>query len=579
MGGDRLSFLVGGAAGLGVKTAGLIFARLCTRMGLNAFVNVEYPSIIRGGHNSVQVMVSESDLSAHDRGLDCLVALDRLALDTQLPCLVEGGVAIFDPAAMGDGTPDLAARGRVALTLPLTEMGRKSGLGSAAVNTLGLGAAVGLLGIPFESLEEVVRGKLKKLDAADLDAYLGLVRDAWSEGGKASRAFGRKVEARQAPDRMLVTGNEAVALGAIHGGLSFYSGYPMTPSSSILSFLARHGPAFDIVVKHAEDEIAAAGMAIGASYAGARAMTGTSGGGFSLMTEHLGLAAITETPLVIVESQRPGPATGLPTRTAQGDLKFVLSASQDEFPRVVLAPGDPAEAFEFTFAALNIAEQRQVPVIVLLDKHLSESYWTCPPFETAGHRVDRGPWADPAAEGVSGEYPRYRVTESGVSPRVRPGTPGVSFIASSDEHDEFGHISEETDIRNTMMAKRLRKLDGFEGERDGVARHGPQQADVTLVGWGSTKGVMLTAMARLGASGISCNVVRVLTMSPFPSRAVSDALREAGRLVLVENNATAQLGDLIALHAQVRLTDPILKFDGRQFFADELVERIEAQRS
>jgi 2-oxoglutarate ferredoxin oxidoreductase subunit alpha len=577
---------VGGAAGMGIKTAGMIFARTGSRGGLHLFGNVEYPSIIRGGHNSFQVVFGDAPVLSHPRSLDVLLALDRLALDTQRTAVRSGGAILYDGGTLGMQPGDLERDDALLLDLPMKATAYEEGLTApAAVNAVGLGAALGLLKGDFPSFAAILREALKKLKPEILEKNLRAAKRGFDIAlEKGAPSFDRSLDGSHGldargsggPRRMIVSGNDALSLGAVKAGVAFYSGYPMTPSSSILAFMARHEKTLSMVVKHAEDEIAAVGMALGASFAGVRAMTATSGGGFCLMSEHLGLAGMTETPLVIAECQRPGPATGLPTRTQQGDLRFVLSASQDEFPRIVWAPGDPEECFRLGFEAFNLADRFQTPVVLLLDKHLSESYSTCEPFDESGMTVDRGPWIT-AKDLIPGEkYARHRHTDSGVSPRLRPGTEGAVVLTTGDEHDEFGHISEEPEERTRQHAKRLSKLETLDVNADGVALHGPAEADLTLVGWGSTKGPILEAVAGLEAGDVSINFLQVRALKPFPGRRVAAILKNAKRAVLVENNATGQLGGLIAEKTRIGLEERILKSSGRQFFTDELEERIRA---
>jgi 2-oxoglutarate ferredoxin oxidoreductase subunit alpha len=349
----------------------------------------------------------------------------------------------------------------------------------------------------------------------------------------------------------------------------------MTPSSAVMNYLSAKAEEFDIVVMLTEDEISAAGVAIGAAHAGVRSMTGTSGGGFCLMTEFLGLSAMAEIPMVILEGQRPGPATGLPTRTEQGDLKFVLSAHQGDFPRVVMAAGDPEEAFYLTFDCFNIAEKYQLPVIILSDKHVGESSWTMLPFDTSKMTIDRGEVFRPATAEEAEGYLRFRFTESGISPRALPGTPGTVFRATGNEHLESGYISEDPDIRRKMVDKRARKLDSFNVEDIGVKLHGDQKADITLVGWGSTKPVILDVIENLSEEhGIKANFLQVIYMEPFPANRVSKIIGKAKHSILIENNATGQLGALIREKTGILLEDRILKYNGRQFNRDELLNLV-----
>jgi 2-oxoglutarate ferredoxin oxidoreductase subunit alpha len=512
---ERLDILVGGAAGLGIKTAGLALAKTLSRAGLHVFGNVEYPSIIRGDHNSFQVTASARRALANGSRLDVLLALDGLALELHRGAVREGGAVLFDGSALESPGAGGLPPGAAPVDLPLHAVAAEAG--GASLNAVGAAAVLGILGVPPEALAAVLADLLRKLPAEALARILAACRKAWDLAA-ARRPAGLEAPSAPgaAPRRMLLTGNEALCVGAIKAGMRFYASYPMTPSSSILSYLAKRERELGIVARHAEDELAAAGMAVGAAHAGVRAMAGTSGGGFCLMTEFLGLAGMTETPVVFAECQRPGPSTGLPTRTEQGDLLFALSASQGEFPRIVIAPADPEECFRWGFEAFNLAERFQTPVILLLDKHVSESYWTCEPFSEEGMVIDRGAWADPAT--VPGpEFPRHAHTPSGVSPRWRPGTPGAVSVTTGDEHDEFGHITEDPVERSRQAAKRLRKLDGLDVSRDGFTLHGDPRAPLTLVGWGSTKGVLLEAAEALAGRGIEANVLQVRFLNPFPA--------------------------------------------------------------
>lgn len=572
---NELSFMVGGAAGLGIKTGGLIFARLCSRAGLHVFGNVEYPSIIRGDHNSYQVMVSEKRVFGHVRTLDILLALDDLCIELHRDEIRPGGALIYDAVKSKADVKELEGRGILLVSLPFQSMIQEAGGGQRLLNTVGIGATMGLLRFDFDAIAATLKDAFARHGEDALKQNLDVARRAYEAAaeGFADR-FDVTLEKRAAPRRMLLTGNEALAMGAVKAGVKFYAGYPMTPSSSILSYMAKHEREFGVVVKHAEDEISAAGMALGAAFAGARSMTATSGGGFSLMCEFVGAAGMTETPLVVVESQRPGPSTGLPTRTEQSDLKFVLSASQGEFPRIVIAPGDPEESFRLAFESFNLAERYQTPVILLMDKHLSESTWTYEPFDCQGMRIDRGQWLDEAALGSMDEYKRYVFTPSGISPMARPGTPGGVFVATGDEHNEHGHICEDESTRSRMMEKRLRKIDSLDVSECGWRLYGDREAALTVVGWGSTTAPIRGVVDLLEREGASVSFVQIIYMNPFPEKPVADVLGQARRIVVVENNATGQLADVIRERTGVRIEDTLLKYSGRQWLLDELADLI-----
>jgi 2-oxoglutarate ferredoxin oxidoreductase subunit alpha len=353
----------------------------------------------------------------------------------------------------------------------------------------------------------------------------------------------------------------------------------MTPASSIIEWWAHYAAQYGLVAKHAEDEIAAIHMAIGVNHAGVRGMTATSGGGFSLMVEGLGLAGMTETPVVIVESQRPGPATGMPTRTAQGDLLFVLYASQDEFSRIVLTPGTVEECFEAGWRAFNLAERYQCPVLILVDNYLSNSIRTIAWSALGADRVeiDRGALlTQRELDDLSGEYKRYALTETGISPRAAPGHPNAIFMACSDEHDEYGHFcDEDAENRIAMVEKRLRKQEGARSVMRAPQLYGPERAERTLVGWGSSYGPLREAVDRLNKGGEQVNFLHFTDLWPLPAKKVRSILSSAGRLVFVEGNATGQLERLLSAHTGAYVNQQIHRYDGRPFSPEYILDHLQ----
>lgn len=364
---------------------------------------------------------------------------------------------------------------------------------------------------------------------------------------------------------MLLTGNEAIALGAIAAGCKFMAAYPMTPATSIMEYMAAKAKEQDLVMVHAEDEISAINMTIGAGYAGVRAMTATSGSGFCLMVEGLGLAGITETPIVIIDAQRPGPAIGLPTRTEQGELEFILYAHHGEFPRAVLAPATTEDAFWLTIKAFNLAERYQTPVILLTDQHLASSYATVDRFDLSKITIDRGLLFSEEEAAKSSAYKRHRITKSGVSPRAFPLQRGVLVVTDADEHNEAGHLIEDAETRTLMMQKRMRKLLGLKKEIAPPQLYGPKTAQTTLIGWGSTHGAIGEAMNTLRKEGASVNWLHLNELWPFPAEAVAEALDKASSSYVIENNATGQLSHLIRAETGSKVSGRILKYDGRPF--------------
>jgi 2-oxoglutarate ferredoxin oxidoreductase subunit alpha len=346
----------------------------------------------------------------------------------------------------------------------------------------------------------------------------------------------------------------------------------MTPGSLALHWMADHSQEYGVVVKHTEDEIAAINMAIGAAHMGVRALVPTSGGGFSLMAEGLGLAAMTETPVVVYNAQRPGPATGLPTRQAQADLLFMLHASQGEFARFLLAPGTHEQLFVAGWRAFNLAETYQVPTLVLSDHYLAVAVRTLEPgaLDFDAVEIDRGALLSEAElDALEGEYLRFKVTESGVSPRALPGHPKAVYVASGNEHDERGIVSEDPDLRVALDGKRLRKMSGMVQEMSAPTRYGPPEAESTYLCWGSTYGPLAEAVDRLNAARPGqANLLHLTDLEPFPVDAVNAALSRANRLIAVECNATAQLATLIRAHTGRAMDAQLLRTDGRAFTPD-----------
>jgi 2-oxoglutarate ferredoxin oxidoreductase subunit alpha len=349
--------------------------------------------------------------------------------------------------------------------------------------------------------------------------------------------------------------------------------YPMTPASSIMEYIAAKSKDFDLVMVHAEDEIAAINMAIGAAYAGVRAMTATSGSGLCLMVEGIGLAGITETPIVVIDGQRPGPAVGLPTRTEQGDLQFVLYAHHGDFPRAVIAPATIEDGFWLTVKAFNLAEKYQLPVIILTDHHLASSYATVDPFDISQVTIDRGLLFSEKEDDPSA-YKRHKITQSGISPRAFPGLGKALVVTDSDEHDEAGHLIEDAEMRTAQVQKRLRKLFSLKQEIGIPRQYGPKKAETTLIGWGSTYGAIHEAADILRKEGASVNMLHLNELWPFPEEAVADTIGKAHNSYVIENNATGQLARLIKTETGCDVSGRILKYDGRPFTPAYIAEAL-----
>jgi 2-oxoglutarate/2-oxoacid ferredoxin oxidoreductase subunit alpha len=574
---NNMTFRIVGAAGQGVESSGAGFAKALSRGGLHVFGLQDYMSRIRGGLNFSQLRVHEKAIYCHEDAVHVLLPLNKEGLESYQDQVVQGGGIIYDDSlSVDEGT--ITSRGRKAMPVPLVEIAKEHGERVMA-NTAALGAAAGVVEYSYERLAEIIRENFQRKGSEVVAANLRVARAAYLYAQERYAAgFGWKLaEIPGAPQRMLMTGNQAFALGALAGGCRFVSAYPMTPATSIIEWMARHEHTFGVVTKHAEDEIAAINMAIGANFAGVRAMTATSGGGFSLMAEALGLAGICEIPLVVLEAQRGGPSTGLPTRTEQSDLLFVLFASQGEFPRLVLAPGTIEEYFVCGWRAFNLAEKYQTPVIVLSDEFLAASLRTIEVEDIDFDRVeiDRGKLlSDKDLDRLGETYKRHLFTPDGISPRAIPGHPKGVFATASDEHDELGHITEEMENRRKMMQKRMRKLEPASQEMEAPTRYGPDDAPLVLVGWGSTYGVLREAVDRLQGKA---RLVHVRDLWPFPAQGAANSL-ETGKVVVVENNYTGQFRRFLQSETCIRVDHSIHRYDGRPFSPEDILAGLEEVR-
>jgi 2-oxoglutarate ferredoxin oxidoreductase subunit alpha len=574
---NNMTFQIAGAAGQGVESSGAGFAQALTRGGLHIFGLPDYMSRIRGGLNYFQIRVHEQPLYCHEDTIHILLPLNKEALESYQDGVVEGGGIIYDEGLKVD-QQTIVGGGRKAMPVPLIEIAKEHGERVMA-NTAALGAAAGVVEYTFERLADVIRKNFARKGGEVVAANLRVARAAYLYAQERYAAgFSWKLEPiPDAPQRLIMSGNQAFALGALAGGCRFISAYPMTPATSIIEWMAKREHQFGVVTKHAEDEIAAICMAIGANFVGARAMTATSGGGFSLMAEALGLAGMNEVPLVVFEAQRGGPSTGLPTRTEQSDLLFVLNASQGEFPRLLLAPGTVEECFETGWRAFNLADKYQTPTIVLSDQLLAASLRTIEVEDIDFDKVeiDRGKLlSDEQLERLVEPYKRHLFTEDGVSPRAIPGHPNAVHATASDEHDEFGHITEDMENRSKMMNKRMQKLDEARQDIEPPARYGPEEASIVLTGWGSTYGVLREAVDRLDGGA---RLVQFRDIWPFPTEAAADALG-GGKLVVVENNYTGQFKRLLQSETCLNVEHSILRYDGRPFSPEDILTGLKEVR-
>jgi len=574
---NNMTFKIAGAAGQGVESSGAGFVQALARGGLHVFGLQDYMSRIRGGMNFFQIRVHEQPLYCHEDAVHVFLPLSKEALETYQDEVRKGGGIVYDEELKVDRRT-ISGRGRKAMPVPLIEIAKEHGERVMA-NTAALGAAAGVVEYSYERLADVIRQNFRRKGDEVVAANLRVARAAYLYAQEHYAAdFEWKLQpVAAAPQRMVMSGNQAFALGALAGGCRFISAYPMTPATSIIEWMAKHERQFGIITKHAEDEIAAICMAIGANFAGVRAMTATSGGGFSLMAEALGLAGMNEVPLVVFEAQRGGPSTGLPTRTEQSDLLFVLNASQGEFPRMLLAPGTIEECFECGWQAFNLAEKYQTPVIILSDQLLASSLRTVETDALDFDRIeiDRGKLlSEKDLDALTEPYKRHLFTEDGISPRAVPGHPKAVYATASDEHDEFGHITEDMDNRVQMMRKRMTKLETARQDVEPPTRYGPDEAPIVLIGWGSTYGVLREVVDRLDGGA---RLVHFRDLWPFPVEAAADAL-QGGKLVAVENNYTGQFRRLLQSETCILVDHTISRYDGRSFSPEDVLAGLEEVR-
>ena len=572
---NAVTWKIGGEAGEGIMVTGLLFSKSCVRSGLKAFDYTEYPSLIRGGHNAYLVQIGEEDVFCHDKSVEILVALNQETIEKHAAELSKGGALIYDPDDSHIAL-DRVRKDVIQVPLPMSKLAVEISKNKLMRNTVALGASMALLAFPKDRalgvIQDVFKEKGEQIVASNIETFLAGYETVKSE---TVDAFQWKIKVKKGKGDIIVTGNEAIALGSITGGCKFYVAYPMTPATSILSYLAEAGPAYGMVVKHAEDEIAVINMALGAAHMGVRTMCGTSGGGFALMNEGYSLAAQTETPTVIVLAMRPGPATGLPTWTGQADMQYALHAGHGEFPRFVLAPGDVEECFSMTVEAMNVAERYQTPVLLLTDKQLAECHQTVPPFLTSGLSIDRGKRVTQEELDKQKNFLRYDASVSdGVSPRSFPGMAGGIYVANSDEHDGRGYTTEDSGPVLAMMQKRARKEKTFVEAMPQPQLVGQKNADITFVFWGSVKGAVKEAIKRLAAKGVQANYLQITWLSPFPAASVQSILDHVKRPVIVENSMTGQLAALIREKTGIEITENILKYDGRPFFPEDIIDHI-----
>ncbi len=562
---------VGGEAGQGMLTIGSILVKFFSRSGFHVFSHQDYMSRIRGGHNFYQIRIADRPVTASVDQVDILVALDENTVTLHHNSLTDTGLVICDNVTVQE-----FFAGDEFVKIPFVEITEQRGLHRIMANTAVIGAVLGVFDLDISILPEIIKSHISPKDAEVIESNMTAAHAGFAYMREHCAFLDNfKLDPPRSQKLLLINGNQAIGLGALLGGCKFYAAYPMTPSTSIMAYISSKAEQHGVLVEQAEDEIAAVNMILGASYAGVRAMTGTSGGGFALMTEGLSLAGITETPIVIAEVQRPGPARGLPTRTEQSDLFFALHGGHGEFPRVLLTPGTPEQAVYLTCKAFDLAEKYQIPVIIQSDQYLADSQWTYTGFNEEFPYEDYRLRQDRLQELES--YRRYADSEDGISPLAVPGASKHLVVVDSDEHDEEGHIIEDAQTRIKMVQKRLfKKLPSITKEIAPPSFHGHRQPQIVLVGYGSTYGVMREAVDHLGKT-LEIGMLHFSELYPFPLIEPFDylaLLRQATHTICVENNASGQFARLVRAETGIEFSSSINKYDGRPFSVNNLLEEI-----
>jgi len=568
----QYTWKIGGEAGFGIMTTGLLFSKIAVRRGYDIFDFVEYPSLIRGGHNAYEVVVSDEPVTALKKEIDVLVCLNKETFDLHKHRLAPQAKIIFDPEVFtpeGDIIP---------IPVPFTAILQELAGQVIMKNTIALGASLAVMGADLTELNSIFAKQFAKKGEAVISLNQQFAQKGFDAVVQENKTHIVSIVGEKEHEKKLVlNGNEAFSYGAVVADCKFYCAYPMTPASSVLTTLAAWGKKTSMVVRHAEDEIAVINSALGASFAGARSAVGSSGGGFALMVEAISMSGITELPIVIFLSQRPGPATGMPTWTEQGDLMFAVHAGHGEFPKIVLAPGDHSEMIELTMKAFDLADIYQVPVIVMSDMLLSEVHMSISYDKTQTlikkHTPNRGKLITSADE----TYLRYAVTEDGVSPRLVPGESRTFYQTNSYEHLENGHTTESDVERIKQVDKRARKVKTY------LANHflppivvgDIEKAITVFVGWGSTKGVASEAVKKAKGMGKEIAYIHFTHLFPLDKTAIQKVFSDATKkYILVENNSEGQLGKLLQMETGIAFEHTLLRYDGRALVVEQLLEKI-----
>ena len=565
---------IGGEAGQGIATPGDILARIIVRRGLNLSTYNAYQSIVRGGHIFLTMRISDAEVENHGDKLDLLLCLNQDTMDRHQRLMGPGSRIVYNSDSVTPGSHD---NGADLCGLPVGELTESRN--RLVQNTVGMGAIASLMGIDFSVLEESLTLRFQRRGQEMVEENVRVARAGYDYSEEHFKPFDQSPPDGGKPVAVW-SGNDALAMGAAAAGCKFYAAYPMSPASGVLHWMAANARNLGIMVRQVEDEIGVANMVVGAAQAGTRSMCATSGGGFALMTEAVGAAAMMEIPVVFINVMRAGPSTGVPTKTEQGDLWQVLGASQGDFERIIVAPSDSLDAFNTMPEVFNLTDKYQCPAIVISDLYISEGRFSVDPDLINMHPgIDRGALITEPSD--TDGYLRYKDTESGISPRALSGLEGYVHLVATDEHDEDSTlISDEftnPHKRRQMVEKRARKFDNILGDIQGPVLEGSPDADVTLIGWGSTKGIIDEAAGSLNASGVSTSCLHIKWMVPFHGDEIMTILSKAKRTIIVENNFSGQFARYLRSETGFAADGHIRKYDGEPFMPHHIVDGVNAQ--
>ena len=562
---------IGGEAGQGIATPGDVLARIFVRRGLHLYTYNAYQSIIRGGHIFLTMRVSDNQIYNHGDKLDLLLCLNQDTMNRHQGLMGPGSRVIFNSDAI---TPGSSSDSTLLCPIPVSQLTKSRN--KLMQNTVAVGAIMALLGLEFQILEDSLALRFQRQGQAVVDENVGVAQAGYDFAMANFPAFPDSLPTGDKP-LAVWSGNDAIAMGGAAAGVKFYSAYPMSPATGILHWMAQNARNLGIMVRQAEDEISVANMVIGAAHVGCRAMCATSGGGFALMSEAVGSAGMMEIPAVFINVQRAGPSTGVPTKTEQGDLWQILGASQGDFERLIVAPRDALDAFNTIPELFNLADKIQCPGIMISDLLISEGRFSVDPDQINLHpTIDRGELITQPSS--TDGYHRYQDTESGISPRALPGLEGYVHIVATDEHDEDSTlISDEftnPHKRRMMVEKRARKIQNIIHDIEPPALEGPEDAEVTLVGWGSTSGVIVEAIEQLKLQGITANQLPIKWIVPFHADAVMKILSGCQRTIIVENNYSGQFARYLRSETGFAADGHIRKYDGEPFAPHHIVDGV-----